>query len=367
MQSAIIIFFRKSLLLWHKRYNKRQLPWKGETEVYRIWISEIILQQTRAEQGLFYYRRFLDRFPTLQILASAPLSEVYKVWEGLGYYTRARNLHATALKIQEDHQGVFPNDYSSILSLKGIGPYTAAAIASFAFKLPYSVVDGNVVRVLSRFFGYATPADSTEGKKLFSSLAQECLDVKAPHIYNQAIMDFGATICKPDKPACSSCLFRSECVAFKQNKVSDFPVKKKSITKKERYFLFYVLLHEGKLALQKREADDIWKDLYQFPLEESENKTKFTQTKIPSFIKSLSDWQRLSISVSAKQVLSHQRIHARSIILMAPPNAKKPTGFTWVDPTELAQFPMPRILHLILKNGLYEVLTTHPEKKAKKS
>jgi len=367
VQSAIIFFFRSNLLHWHQQDNTRQLPWKGEQDVYRIWISEIILQQTRAEQGLLYYRRFLDRFPNLHSLARAPLSEVYRIWEGLGYYSRARNLHATACLIVKEYRSIFPSDYSSILSLKGIGPYTAAAIASFAFRLPYAVVDGNVVRVLSRFFGSSLAADSTEGKKWFSALAQKCLDSEAPHIYNQAIMDFGATVCKPDNPNCTGCVFRLKCVAYKQKRVAEFPVKKKPLTKKERYFIFYALVCRGKLAIQKRSGNDIWKDLYQLPLEESENKTKFSKVQEISLSKSLPDWQRLAATVSAKQVLSHQRIHARAIILIAPPQAKKPKGFEWISLSELPQFPLPRILHLLLKGGLHELLMLQQKKKQKKS
>ena len=193
-------YFSKRLLHWNKIQNKRAMPWKGEKDPYKIWLSEIILQQTRVEQGWNYYNRFVSTFPNIKKLAAAPEEKVFKLWEGLGYYTRCKNLIATAKFIAKEKQGEFPNAYNEILDLKGVGPYTAAAIASFAFNLPHAVVDGNVFRVLARFFGIETATDSTTGKKLFSGLAEELLDKKLPGIYNQAIMDFGAMICKPKNP-----------------------------------------------------------------------------------------------------------------------------------------------------------------------
>jgi len=213
-------------------YNNRAMPWKGEKDAYKIWLSEIILQQTRVEQGWDYYNRFIERFPQIQLLADAKDEEVFKLWEGLGYYSRCKNLLATARFITQEKRGIFPSAYKDILHLKGVGPYTAAAIASFAFNLPHAVVDGNVSRVLSRFFGIATPIDSTAGKQEFTALAQALLDQQSPGIYNQAIMDFGATICKPQLPLCADCPLQAECTAFQTGKISDLPVKEKKLQKK---------------------------------------------------------------------------------------------------------------------------------------
>ena len=221
------------------------MPWKGEKDPYKIWLSEVILQQTRVEQGRAYYEKFIDQFPTIQDLAKAKDEKVFKLWEGLGYYNRCRNLLHTARQITKDQKGVFPNTYDSLLSLKGVGPYTAAAIASFAFNLPYAVVDGNVFRVLSRFYGIATPIDTKEGLQIFNELADKNLAEKTPGTYNQAIMDFGATVCKPSTPDCSTCNLSAKCVAFNVNKVNQLPVKLKRITKKKRHFDFFCFNYNG--------------------------------------------------------------------------------------------------------------------------
>src|SRR5215218_589494 len=209
--------FVKGLLQWNKTANHRQMPWKGEKDPYKIWLSEIILQQTRVEQGLGYYQRFVQIFSNVHALAQAPEQQVFKLWEGLGYYSRCKNLIASAKYISGELGGVFPKTYEEIVALKGVGPYTAAAIASFAYNLPYAVLDRNVFRVLSRIFAIDTPIDTTEGKKVFSALAQEALDKETPGAYNQAIMDFGATVCKP-VPECVHCFFKMACRAFLQNK-----------------------------------------------------------------------------------------------------------------------------------------------------
>ena len=224
------------------------MPWKGEKNPYLIWLSEIILQQTRVEQGLPYYERFRENYPTVTDLANAPEDEVMKLWEGLGYYSRARNLHATAKMIDQEMDSIFPTTHAEILKLKGVGPYTAAAIASFAYNLPHAVVDGNVYRVLSRFFGIETPIDSTSGKKEFAQLAQDLIDKKQPGNYNQAIMDFGATHCMPKKPKCSQCLLRKNCKALLNNKVTSLPIKIKKIKKQTRYFN-YLVINQNKHCL----------------------------------------------------------------------------------------------------------------------
>ena len=203
--------FTVKLLEWNAASNRREMPWKGEKDPYRIWLSEIILQQTRVEQGLKYYKNFIEAFPTVQELATAEEKKIFKLWEGLGYYSRCRNLIASAKMITSDFNGNFPNNYSDILKLKGVGPYTAAAISSFAFDEPQAVVDGNVQRVLARYFGVSTPIDSIVGKKFYQELAQSLLSNAQPSVYNQAIMDFGAVICKPQTPLCSTCIQREDC------------------------------------------------------------------------------------------------------------------------------------------------------------
>ena len=242
------------------------MPWKGEKDPYKIWVSEIILQQTRVEQGLAYYNRFIKTFPTVHHLAKAPETTIFKLWEGLGYYTRCKNLIATAKYISKELNGKFPNKYDEILKLKGIGPYTAAAIGSFAFNLPHAVVDGNVFRVLARFFGIKTATDTTEGKKIFTALANELLDKKQPGIYNQALMDFGAMICKPQQPLCMECPLKTGCVAYLHDLITVLPIKEKTITKKPRWLYYIIIEHNGKVYVRKRSEKDIWQNLYEFVL-----------------------------------------------------------------------------------------------------
>lgn len=242
------------------------MPWKGERDPYKIWLSEIILQQTRVEQGLPYYEKFVAAYPTLMHLAAAPENEVLKNWEGLGYYSRARNLHAAAKFIAESLAGRFPDTYEGIRALKGVGDYTAAAIASFAYDLPYAVLDGNVYRVLARFSGNPTPIDTPTGKKVFSALAMDLLDTARPAAYNQAIMDFGATHCTPRQPACPGCPLQERCVAFQTGQVSQLPQKSKAAEKKDRFFVYAVFYQGDYTWVGQRSGKDIWQNLYEFPL-----------------------------------------------------------------------------------------------------
>jgi A/G-specific adenine glycosylase len=229
-------FFFEILIKWNRNQNKREMPWKGEKNPYRIWISEIILQQTRVQQGLAYYDRFIKAWPDVKSLAKATERELYKLWEGLGYYSRCRNLIDSAKYINDELGARFPEKYEDILSLKGIGDYTAAAIASFAFNQPYAVVDGNVFRILARFFGIQTPVDTTEGKKLFKRLANELIDKKNPGEYNQSIMDFGAIVCKPVFPKCNECPLQKNCIAYQNKLVSILPLKEKNIKSRPCFF-----------------------------------------------------------------------------------------------------------------------------------
>jgi len=263
--------FTAQLLNWHKGKNSRTMPWKGEKNPYRIWLSEVILQQTRVDQGWSYYEKFIAAYPTIHDLAIAPEQQVFKLWEGLGYYSRCRNLIATAKKIDIEYKGQFPSTYEEILGLKGIGPYTAAAISSFAYRLPHAVVDGNVTRVLSRYFGEATPIDTTAGKRLFAALADSLLDKEQPDIYNQAIMDFGATVCLPRNPLCTDCVQRSDCKAQLKGLTAELPVKEKSIRKRTRWFYYFILeTPDGQVYIHQRTQKDIWEGLYEFILWETD-------------------------------------------------------------------------------------------------
>ena len=262
--------FKNIIIKWHNHQNKRIMPWKGEKDPYKIWLSEIILQQTRVAQGLNYYHNFINEYPTILHLAQAQDSAVFKMWEGLGYYNRCKNLLATARYIAFELQGVFPTEYVSILALKGVGSYTAAAIASFAYNLPHAVVDGNVNRLLARYFNITTPIDSTAGKKQFANLAQQLLPTEAAALYNQAIMDFGATICKPKLPLCTQCPLSPHCQAYLLNIVLLLPIKHQKIMVKNRYISYIIASYKNKLYVQVREQKDIWQNLWQFIIVETE-------------------------------------------------------------------------------------------------
>ena len=339
-------FFTKKLLEWNKKSNSRQMPWKNEKDPYKIWLSEIILQQTRVEQGWDYYNKFINHYPTVQNLAKANENEVFKLWEGLGYYNRCRNLITTAKYISEELNGEFPETYNEIIALKGVGPYTAAAIASFAYGLPFAVVDGNVTRVLSRFYGINTPIDSTAGKKEFELLAQSLIDKKNPGIYNQAIMDFGATICKPKSPLCNSCNLSAHCVAFQQDRINLFPQKLKSIQVKERWFYYLVLSCRGKFYVQRRIKKDVWQNLYEFILiDDSAQKPPKQQViidKIKNIIKDNKNFQ-IDFSHPYKQKLTHQTINCYFIRI----DIKRPielSNFEKLDNSQLKNVAFPKVI-----------------------
>ena len=287
------------------------MPWKGEKDPYKIWLSEIILQQTRVEQGLGYYNRYIEKYPTVNKLAAAPETAVFKLWEGLGYYSRCKNLINTAKFIAGDLKGKFPATYDDILKLKGIGPYTASAIASFAYNLPHAVVDGNVMRVLSRYFGISTPIDSTEGKKYFSLLANRLIDKTKPALYNQAIMDFGATVCKPQQPLCLKCILKTECTAFKKDLVQSLPVKENKPIKKHRWFYYVIASYKSSFFVRKRTGKDIWQNLHEFIL--IENDKAVSPEKIidsQAFEKIAGkNYELVKISGKYKQQLTHQTIN----------------------------------------------------------
>jgi A/G-specific adenine glycosylase len=351
--------FSRQLVHWHTTTNDRQMPWKGEKDPYKIWLSEIILQQTRVEQGLAYYQRFIAKYPTVIHLAQGKEDAVMKLWEGLGYYSRCRNLLVAARFIVNELKGVFPNKYESILQLKGVGPYTAAAIASFGFNLPYAVVDGNVFRVLARVFGIHTPIDSTEGKKQFNELAQQLLDKKQAGLYNQAIMDFGATVCKPATPLCYECPFQKNCVAFRDNVVSTLPVKSKKLKIKKRWFYYLVLKHKNELAIQSRTAKDIWQGLHEFPMIETNKATTIEKIKATALEKGLwpvnNSYQLVNISPIYKQALSHQLIEARFIEIVISQKPIQTSPIKWVLVRNIGKYAFPQIINQYLKAGIRNV------------
>jgi len=345
-------YFPSLLLKWNKEKNNRQMPWKGEKDPYKIWLSEIILQQTRVEQGLNYYNNFIKTFPDIHKLAKAPNEMVFKLWEGLGYYTRCRNLIATARYISKELKGKFPSAYEDIKALKGIGPYTAAAISSFAFNLPHAVVDGNVFRVLARIFGIDKPVDSTEGKKLFTLLAEELLDRKQPGLYNQAIMDFGAVVCKPAVPLCSTCVFKKHCVAFLQNKINELPVKEKKITIRKRWFYYLVLEYKNEIAIRQRTEKDIWQDLYEFPLVESAgemDKEKILQEAEKKKWLTKKNYTLLTVSPLFKQQLSHQLIAGQFIKVKLNQKPAVDKEWLWLTKNKAGSYAFPQFINQYLR------------------
>lgn len=308
----------KILNHWYSN-NKRDLPWRQTNNPYYIWLSEIILQQTQIKQGLPYYESFIENFPTVFDLANADESEVLKLWQGLGYYSRARNLHATANYIVDELNGIFPTNYKDLLKLKGVGDYTASAIASICFNQPTAVVDGNVYRVLSRYFGIKTPINSSNGIKEFKQLAQELIDYKNPADYNQAIMEFGAVQCKPQNPDCNVCPFQNRCVAFQKNLVDILPVKKKAKKVSKKHFNFLVIISNNKTFLEKRQGKGIWQNLYQFPLVETEKEVTHNEVKTIlkdfNFLKGFNFDLSLYNNQPVVHKLSHQHLYTKFWIL----------------------------------------------------
>ncbi|HUR64999.1 MAG TPA: A/G-specific adenine glycosylase [Chitinophagaceae bacterium] len=339
--------FSRLLLKWNRKQNTRQMPWKGEKDPYLIWLSEIILQQTRVEHGLNYYNKFVKAFPDVHKLAKAPGEKVFKLWEGLGYYTRCRNLIASAKYISKELKGKFPGTYETIKALKGVGPYTAAAISSFAFNESHAVVDGNVFRVLARVFGISKAIDSTRGKKHFTALAQELLDKKQPGLYNQAIMDFGAIICKPATPLCSNCIFNKTCYAFLNDKINVLPVKEKKLTIKNRWFFYLILEYRNTIALRERTSKDIWQGLFEFPLLEMKKDEPVNILLKKAEINNLlpkHGYKLLEVSPLYKQQLSHQLLAGRFLRISV--SKKHALGdWKWIEKNKLARYPLPKFIN----------------------
>lgn len=340
---------------WNSEENERQMPWKGVKDPYKVWLSEIILQQTRVEQGWPYYERFIQKYPTIQALAAAKDEAVFKLWEGLGYYSRCRNLLSSARAIVKEYAGVFPKDYETIVSLKGVGPYTASAIASFCFDLPYAVVDGNVFRVLSRVFSIDLATDSTAGKKYFSELANEVLDKDDPGTFNQAIMDFGATVCKPALPVCSTCSLNNICKAYKTGRVNILPVKEKSISKKSRWFSYFVFEHNNKVLVHKRTLKDIWQNLYEYFIIETESDPHWNEEMINDFMRgqlAADNYKILSVETAGKQQLTHQSIHGYFIKIGLPtiPSILLHDEYNWLNKKQIAGLAFPGFINQHFQN-----------------
>lgn len=339
--------FSEILIKWYQQH-KRDLPWRNTRDPYLIWISEIILQQTRVAQGIDYYRRFIARFPSPSALASAQEDEVLKLWQGLGYYSRARNLHAAAKSMKN---GLFPSSYKEVLALKGVGPYTAAAVCSFAYRMPYAVVDGNVYRVLARVFGVTSSIDTAAGKKEFASLAQQVLDKQRPGLFNQAIMDFGALQCTPVNPACEVCPFVSFCKARAGNLVDKLPVKSGKTPVKNRFFYYLYIEQGGTVWLYKRPAGDIWQGLYELPLAEG-TKANLPAGEVFALFK---EKGFISLALTpgyaagpVKHILSHQTIYAYLYKVNVSPRMPVPAPFIAVPREKIKDYPFSRLLLTLL-------------------
>jgi len=326
--------FQQIITNWYHQ-NKRDLPWRTTKSAYVIWLSEIILQQTRVEQGLPYFHKFLQHYPSVSDLAVANEQEILNDWQGLGYYSRARNLHKTAKEVVEIYNGNFPKTYNELLKLTGIGPYTAAAIASFAFDEIKAVVDGNVYRVLSRVYDIEEAIDSTQGKKTFELLANELIDKKNPATYNQAIMEFGALQCVPVKPDCVACPLQFECLANKNKTITERPLKTKKTKVTPRYFVYFIELSDSQtIRIEKRKEKGIWQHLYQFPLLEfTSNKEK------QAYLDSL---KSKFISKEYKHILSHQQLFAHFAVVEPP--SEIPENQLEIALSELSNFPIPRLI-----------------------
>lgn len=317
------------------------MPWKGEKDPYKIWLSEVILQQTRVEQGLKYYENFIREFPDVHALANAPEAKVYKCWEGLGYYSRCKNLISTAKFVSVNLNGVFPKEFESIIQLKGIGRYTASAIASFAYNLPYAVLDGNVYRVLSRIFGIDLPIDSTQGKIFFSELSQDILPPKKAGEHNQAIMDFGATVCKP-YPECNTCFFIRHCRAFLSAKQDVLPVKGKKQKIRERWFNYFIIKFKDEVLIYQRMSRDIWQQLFEFVLIETENSLPSNKL-FKLFRKQYGITGKFQKVSTCKQRLSHQIVHFNFFEAEMGSKAEV-NGFSWIKISELDKYAFPKTL-----------------------
>lgn len=343
-------WFSERILRWYSA-NKRDLPWRNTNDPYKIWLSEIILQQTRVDQGISYYHHFITKYPTVKHLAIADQEDVLKSWEGLGYYSRARNLHASAQHVYNELNGEFPTTYIELIKLKGVGPYTAAAISSICSGESNAVVDGNVYRVLSRAFGITEPIDSTLGKKVFQSLANELIDPNHVGEYNQAIMEFGATHCTPKNPSCRTCIFVDKCICLSTGKVDQLPIKKGKTKIRERYFEYFAFSGDGNTFVEKRLQNDIWQGLFQFPMLEFDSRPSVSQinSKMIEIFGMKAEIELASNNI--KHILSHQKVHARIWkVNISPASHEPPDTWTTIAEESVEDYAMPRLLTRWLEN-----------------
>ncbi|WP_448702250.1 A/G-specific adenine glycosylase [Mucilaginibacter sp. AW1-3] len=341
--------FTQSLAQWY-RQNKRDLPWRNTTDPYVIWLSEIILQQTRVEQGKPYFYRFAETYPTVSDFASASEDEILKLWQGLGYYSRGRNMLTTARLVKQQFNGVFPGKYEDLIGLKGIGEYTAAAISSFSTNQARAVVDGNVSRVMARYFGIAEPINSTKGKKLFQQMANELLDQNEPGLHNQAMMEFGAMLCKPRNPLCEVCPVKTGCYALQHNQVNKLPVKLKTVKIKQRYFNYWLITDADKVLLNKRDESDIWANMYDVPLTETAgDKTIEELLASPETAKTLGfNPQVITVYPTQKHILTHQHIYYRFIRIENNLKIKLKPSWFFSKVENLNNLALPKIIFLFL-------------------
>jgi A/G-specific adenine glycosylase len=337
--------FTKALMEWHRHENDRSMPWKGEKDPYKVWLSEVILQQTRVEQGRGYYERFVEAYPDVSSLAAASDRDVFKLWEGLGYYSRCRNLLETARRIARDCGGVFPNTHPGLLALKGVGPYTAAAIASFAFGLPHAVVDGNVVRVLARVFGMSETIDKASSRRAFAELAQSLLDRSDPGAFNQAMMDFGAVVCKPASPLCGSCFMAGGCVALSKGLVDALPVKKPKSERRRRWIYYVHVSCGGSILVRERQGRDIWRGLNELYSIESEESLTLNELASHPLLWTLTQGNALDHGAIGREylhILTHQEIRGRFLALEIPAPRPVVPGYRWVRLKEVEELAFPK-------------------------
>jgi A/G-specific adenine glycosylase len=343
--------FTQSLAQWYK-HNRRDLPWRNTTDPYVIWLSEIILQQTRVEQGLPYFYRFAEAYPTVSAFAAASEDEILKLWQGLGYYSRGRNMLTTARLVQQQFNGVFPGNYDDLIALKGIGEYTASAISSFSINEAKAVVDGNVSRVIARYFGVEEPINSTKGKKLFQQMANDLLDLDEPGLHNQAMMEFGAMLCKPRNPLCGTCPVKTGCYAVQHNQVAVLPVKLKTVKIRKRYFNYWLIYDNGRILLNKRDERDIWANMYDLPLTETLEDKSVDELFSSADVRATLGFtpQIIAVSIVKKHILTHQHIYYRFITVQNNSEIKlKPTWF-FSKVEKLNNLALPKIIFQFLTN-----------------
>jgi A/G-specific adenine glycosylase len=344
--------FSDELVQWYHN-NKRDLPWRHTTNAYIIWLSEVILQQTRVEQGLPYFYRFVEKYPDVTSFAAAAEDDILKLWQGLGYYSRGRNMLKTARIVQEQYNGRFPETYDELIKLKGIGEYTAAAISSFSSNEARAVVDGNVYRVLARYLGISEPINGTKGKKIFQEIANDFLNKKNAALHNQAMMEFGAMLCKPKNPACGICPVNTTCYAFLHNATTTLPVKLKTVKIKERFLNYFLYTDGDNILMNKRGENDIWANMYDLPLIETDSLLPINElVSLPETTALFGKDMQITESVSVKKhVLTHQHLHVRFITLKQPP-VKMEANWAFIKVEKLKDLALPKVIFIFLDNFL---------------